>query len=104
MNYAITHTSGKQYLLIPGQWYDIDYIKNGKAGDYLFFEKILFYKKEKKVQIGTPFLEESKIGAKIIQEIKGKKITVLKTKPKKKYTRTKGHRQKYTRIQILDNI
>jgi hypothetical protein len=40
MNYAITHTSGKQYLLIPGQWYDIDYVKNGNAGDYLFFEKM----------------------------------------------------------------
>jgi hypothetical protein len=28
------------------------------------------------------------------------KITDFKTKPKKKYTRTKGHRQSYTRIQI----
>ena len=31
---------------------------------------------------------------------KGKKITVLKTKPKKRYTRTRGHRQSYTRIKI----
>jgi large subunit ribosomal protein L21 len=36
----------------------------------------------------------------IQQEVKGDKITVLKTKPKKKYTRTRGHRQSYTRVMI----
>ena len=35
-----------------------------------------------------------------IQQVKGKKITVLKTKPKKNYTRTRGHRTLYTRVQI----
>jgi ribosomal protein L21 len=27
-------------------------------------------------------------------------LTVLKTRPKKRYTRTRGHRQDYTRVQI----
>ena len=103
MKYAIAQTSGKQFLLKPGEWYDIDYVKNSTIGDFLYFTKILFFRKENKVQLGKPFLENSKICGKVIQQIKGKKITVLKTKPKKKYTRTKGHRQLYTRIQI-DNI
>eukprot|EP01038_Epipyxis_sp_PR26KG_P010369 gene10369-13933_t len=80
MTYAIAQTSGKQFLLKPGEWYDVDFIKNGK--------------------IGQPFLVNSQIPAKIIQQVKGPKITVLKTKPKKKYTRTRGHRQAYTRVQI----
>lgn len=100
MKYAISQTSGKQFLFKPGQWYDIDFIKNGKIGDFLFLTKILAFKKENKIQLGYPFLIKSKIYAKIIQQVKGKKITILKTKPKKKYTRTKGHRQLYTRIQI----
>ena len=103
MKYAIAQTSGKQFLLKPGEWYDIDYVKNSKTGDFLYLNKILFFRKENQVQLGKPFLENSRISAKVIQQIKGKKITVLKTKPKKKYTRTKGHRQLYTRIQI-DNI
>lgn len=103
MKYAIAQTSGKQFLLKPGEWYDIDYVKNSKTGDFLYLNKILFFRKENQVQLGKPFLENSQISAKVIQQIKGKKITVLKTKPKKKYTRTKGHRQLYTRIQI-DNI
>ena len=31
MKYAIAQTSGKQFLVKPGQWYDVDYIKIGRA-------------------------------------------------------------------------
>jgi large subunit ribosomal protein L21 len=100
MKYAIAQTSGKQFLIKPGQWYDVDLIKNATLGDYIYLNKILFFRKSNQVQLGKPFLSESKIPAKIIQQVKGEKITVLKTKPKKKYTRTRGHRQAYTRVQI----
>jgi large subunit ribosomal protein L21 len=102
MKYAITHTSGKQLIIKPNQWYDVDFIKKASLGDFLYLKKVLFYRKEMKLQLGTPFLLNSQIPATILQEVKGKKITVLKTKPKKKYTRVKGHRQIYTRIFIED--
>jgi len=98
MEYAIAQMSGKQILLKLGQWYDIDLIKNAKIGEYIYLNKILLFKKQNKIQLGQPFLEGSKICAKIMQQVKGQKITVLKTKPKKHYTRIKGHRQSYTRI------
>jgi large subunit ribosomal protein L21 len=100
MKYAIAQTSGKQILVKPGQWYDVDYIKNVNIGDYIYLEKILLFRNNNKIQLGKPFLVNSQIPAKIIQQVKGPKITVLKTKPKKKYTRTKGNRQAYTRVQI----
>jgi large subunit ribosomal protein L21 len=106
MKYAIAQTSGKQFLLKPGQWYDVDSIKDANLGDFIYLNKILFFRKDDKIQIGKPFLVNSQIPAKIIQQVKGPKITVLKTKPKKKYTRTRGHRQSYTRVQIdsLDSL
>ena len=100
MKYAIAQTSGKQFLLKPGQWYDVDFIKNGNLGDFIYLNKILFFRKDNKIQLGKPFLLNSQLPAKIVQQVKGKKITVLKTKPKKNYTRTRGHRQSYTRVQI----
>ena len=100
MKYAIAQTSGKQFLVKPGQWYDLDFIQGGNVGDVIYLNKVLLFLNENKIQIGQPFLENSKIPAKIIQQVKGKKITVLKTKPKKRYTRTRGHRQSYTRVQI----
>ena len=98
--YSVVQTSGKQFLFKPGQWYDLDLIKNVKLGDFIYFKKILMFKKLNQIQLGEPFLENSQIIAKIIQQVKGRKITVLKTKPKKNYTRTRGHRQAYTRINI----
>jgi len=81
----------------------VDFIKDANIGDFIYLNKILFLRNNNQIQIGQPFLENSQIPAKIIQQVKGKKITVLKTKPKKKYTRTRGHRQAYTRVQI-DNL
>ncbi len=100
MKYAIIQISGKQFIVKPGYWCDIDFLKNTKPGENLLINKILFFKNIDKIQIGKPFLVKSFLLAKILKHVKGNKITVLKTKPKKKYTRTKGHKQLYTRIQI----
>lgn len=99
--YIIGQTSGRQFLFQPRQWYDIDFLSSASNGDYLYFQKILFFKKGKQVQIGRPFLSGAAVPAKVVQsKVKGKKILVLKTKPKKGYTRRRGHRQSYTRIQF----
>jgi large subunit ribosomal protein L21 len=100
MTFLIVQISGKQFILKKNEWYDIDYINNSFLNQYLQLNKILFYKKENKIQIGKPFLNNTFILVKILQHFKGPKITILKTKPKKKYTRIKGHRQVYTRIKI----
>lgn len=100
MNYAIVQTSGRQFLVKPGKWYDIDLIKETNLGDIILLNKILLIKNENKIQFGQPFLNFCQLPAKIIQEVKGKKIIILKTKPKKNYTRVQGHRQSYTRVQI----
>ena len=39
MKYAIAQTSGKQFLVKPGEWYDIDFIRNGEVGDYIYLNK-----------------------------------------------------------------
>jgi large subunit ribosomal protein L21 len=98
--YAVAQTSGKQFLIQPIYWYDVDFIKKGYVGDFFFLNKILLFRKENQLQIGTPFLNKSQILCQIIQQVKGPKILVLKTKPKKKYTRVKGHRQNFTRVTI----
>ena len=54
MKYAIAQTSGKQFLIKPGQWYDMDFINKGKIGDFIYLNKILLFRNENKIQIGTP--------------------------------------------------
>ena len=104
MKYAISQISGKQLIIKPNQWYDIDFVKNSKKEDILFLKKILFLRNENYIQIGQPFLFFSQIPALIINHVAPKKIMVIKTKPKKKYTRIKGHKQQYTRIKISEHF
>ena len=40
MKYAIAQTSGKQFLLKPGQWYDVDFINNGNLRDSRFYGEL----------------------------------------------------------------
>lgn len=101
MKYAIVQTSGKQFFLRPNRWCDVDLIKKGKLGELISLNKILLFKKNLEVQLGKPFLEESTISGRMVQAVKGPKMLVLKTKPKKHYTRAKGHRQNYSRIELI---
>ena len=55
MKYAIAQASGKQMLIKPGQWYDIDFIKKGNLGDFIYLNKILLFRDEDKIQLGKPF-------------------------------------------------
>lgn len=100
MKYFILHTSGKQFLVKPNEWYDLDYINSGKVGELVSFKRLLLYRDSNKIQVGQPYIENGLVVGKILQNLKGRKILVLKTKPKKNYTRVKGHRKLFTRIQI----
>lgn len=100
MKYLILSASGKQTVIKPNRWYDINFIKDAKDGDFLAFHRIYIYRNEKGIQVGKPLLSSALVIAQFIQHIKGKKLLVLKTKPKKNYTRVLGHRSKYTRVQF----
>ena len=54
--------------------------------------------------LGTPNVEGVRIVTEISERGKGKKITVLKYKPKVRYRRKKGHRQHYTDLTVTDIV
>jgi len=74
MFYIIIQISGKQFLIKSGDWFDIDLIKNVNIGNFIYLNKILLFRKENQIQLGKPFLTDSQIPAKIIQQVKGKKL------------------------------
>ena len=52
-------------------------------------------------EIGTPVVEGAKVTAKVLKNGKSKKIYVMKYKAKKNEKKKIGHRQPYTKVQIL---
>ena len=99
MNYAIVEISGRQFWVEPEQYYVINRLPL-KPGTKLVLKKVLLINKEKNIELGYPYLENAKIEATVLDHLLGKKIVIYKMKPKKKYRKKNGHRQKLTRLLI----
>lgn len=97
---AVIQTGGKQYIVKAGDVLKVEKIKNTKVGEILKFDNILLLADDKDTQIGKPFVDGAIVEAKIEEEGRNKKITVLRYKPKTRYRKKKGHRQPYTKISI----
>jgi ribosomal protein L21 len=98
MKYIIAQVLGKQVLLKEGFNYKFDFIANATVGDIILIKKILLFRDNKSIQLGYPFLKNGFCYVKVLQHALASKITILKTKPKKHYTRTRGYRSKYTLV------
>ena len=75
-----------------------------KKNDVLSFDNIVLLKNSNdQVQIGTPIIKGVSVKAKVIDQIKDKKIIVFKKKRRHNYRRKIGHRQDLTLVKI-ENI
>ena len=92
---AIFVTGGKQYMVEEGQELYVEKLDQEENSEVVFDEVLYVDGK-----VGTPTVKGAKVVAKVLKQGKGKKILVFKYKPKKKYRKTQGHRQPYTKILI----
>jgi large subunit ribosomal protein L21 len=97
---AVIKTGGKQYLVKKGDKVKIEKLE-GNIGDKITFSEVLFLGDEKGVKVGTPFIKDAKIEGKILKQGKGKKVTGVKHKAKKRYKMKFGHRQEITEVEIV---
>ena len=99
--YAIIQTGGKQYKVSKGDNIQVELLPaddNGKVN----FDKVLMLNDENHVEIGTPYLENAQVLGKVVRSAKKDKIKVVKFRRRKRYTRTAGHRQSFSEIEITD--
>ena len=100
--YAIIETGGKQIRVEEGATIFVEKLAANDGGAVAFGKVLLFGGEETKV--GAPYVEGAKVNAKVEKQGKGKKITIIKYKPKKGSTRRKqGHRQPYTKA-VIESI
>ncbi|HUC86930.1 MAG TPA: 50S ribosomal protein L21 [Candidatus Saccharimonadales bacterium] len=94
---AVIRTGAKQYLVQPDQTLEIDLV--GSDAKTLEFQPLLVIDGDK-VSVGTPTVAGVTVTAKVVGEVKGEKLKILKFKPKKRIKKQTGHRQRYTQITI----
>ena len=102
-DYAIVQTGGKQYRVATGDTIRVESIP-GDIGDTVELIDVRMVSNEGQVTLGMPNVEGARVVTEISESGKGKKITVLKYKPKVRYRRKKGHRQLYTDLTVTDIV
>ena len=100
--YAIVEIAGKQYKVEKDVIVNVDRLKD--ASENITIEKVLLYSNEGDIRVGQPYLDNVKVKAEVLGEIKGKKVQGIKFKKRKNYTRTLGHRPLYSQLKISELV
>lgn len=97
--YAIIQTGGKQYKVEAGDEVLVEKL-NAEVDAEVEFD-VLLVSDDAGIKVGTPVLDGIKAKAKVLEHGKGDKVIVFKYKAKKNIRTKRGHRQPYTKVQIL---
>jgi len=97
--YAIIQTGGKQYKVEVGDQILVEKLEADVNAEVTF--ETLLVADDSGVKVGKPVLDGVAVSGKVLEHGKGKKVVVFKYKPKKNIRKKRGHRQPYTKVEIL---
>lgn len=92
---AVIETGGKQYYVEEGTVLYVEKL-DAEAGKKVTFDKVMMANGV----VGHPYLSNVTVEGEVVKHGKQKKIIVFKYNAKKKYRKTQGHRQPYTKVEI----
>ena len=94
--FAIVRTGGKQYRVAPGDKIVVEKLA-GEAGDSIDLTDVLLAGEGSDLKSTSGLT----VGAKIVAQAKGEKVTVFKKRRRHNYRRKAGHRQQHTILEIV---
>ena len=97
--FAVIKTGGKQYKVSEGDVISVEKLNRQSDQNIEFNDVLLVVNGE--IKVGRPLVSGAKVEANILEEGKGKKKMVFRYHSKTRYRKKKGHRQPYTKVQIL---
>jgi large subunit ribosomal protein L21 len=97
--FAVVEIAGTQVTVAPNAKIFVPRLES-KIGTTIKFDKVLLKNDDTKTAVGSPFIAESFIEAKVLNHTKDGTVIVFKKKKRKGYRVRNGHRQQYTEIEI----
>ena len=97
--YAIVEVGAKQYNVKKDDIIEVDK-QEVEKGQVIILDKVLLVSKDKKVEIGQPYVLGAKVEATVIKQSLGEKTTAYKYRRRKASHWEKGHRSQLTELKI----
>ena len=100
--YAVIDDGSHQYKVEEGDTFEVQLHDLDEGQDSLTFDRIVMVGGEgvDAPKIGQPYVAGAKVTAKVVTELKGDKITIVKYRRRKDSRTKQGHRQNYLRVKI----
>ena len=99
--YSIIEQGGIQFKVAPGETIRVPLITASEGSEVAIERVLLASTEDGALKIGMPLVDGASVTAKVLGHSKAKKVLVIKRKRRKDYRRKNGHRQSYTRLQIV---
>ena len=99
--FAVLKTGGKQYKVAQNDVIVVEKLA-AETGSSVELDHVLMIGENENSSVGNPIIKGAKVLATVLEQKKGKKVTVFKKKRRKNYRRTVGHRQDLTVLRITD--
>ena len=97
--YAIVSTGGKQYKVAEGDIIDIEKL-DAEEGQTVSFADVLFFNDGENAVTDTEALAKVTVEGEVLKQYRDDKVLVFKFRRRKRYHRTRGHRQYLTKVRI----
>lgn len=98
--FAVVTIAGFQEKVQVGDTLNVP-LQDAKESDKLTFGDVLMIVSDSgDLTLGSPTVKGAKVEAEVVGHGREAKLTVFKFRRRKRYMRTKGHRQDYTTIKI----
>ncbi len=98
---AIIEVGAKQYSVKKDDTIEVEK-QVVKEGEEITLDKVLLVSKDKKVEIGQPYLKGASVRAVVLSQFRGEKSVSFKYRRRKASHWKKGHRQSLTRLKIKE--
>ena len=97
--YAVVRSGARQYRASVGDTIVVEQLPV-EVGQQLEMDEVLLVADGEHVEVGRPTVGGAKMLATVVAQEKGPKIQIFKYRPRKRYRRRAGHRQRYTRLRV----
>ncbi len=98
--YAVVEIAGQQFKVEEGKKIFVHRLK-AENGENVEFDQVLLIEDKGKVVVGEPVIKDVVVEAKVLEHLKGDKVIVFKKKRRKGYRVKNGHRQYFTKVEIV---
>ena len=99
MKKAVVKIGGKQFIVAEKETLLVDLLQEGTKE--LTLDALLVIDGDK-TTVGTPTVKGVVVTAKVVEDlVKGEKVRIIRYKAKKRVHKEMGHRQKYSKVEIV---